>query len=359
MNKHIVFTGGHHNSALVIALELKKKGYDIYWLGHKFTMNRDKSLSAEYREVTASGIAFFELKTGKFYKNHNPLELFRIVFGFLQAFYLLLSIRPRLIVSFGGYLSVPVVISGWILRIPSVTHEQTAVSGWANKAIIPFVKQIFVTHKSSLANFPASKTVVTGLPIRPSLLSPRVYAKPKPKLIFIMGGKQGSHIINQAVFPIIPRLVRHFQVVHQTGSNTLTGDHDKANKIKASLPKHLRQRYHHKPYFFERDAAKYFLTSSLIICRAGAHTIYEVLFLQKRVIVIPIPWVSHDEQTQNAKLVTKSGLGHILPEDHLNPESLLDAIGQNIKLTVKKRQQSAIITDATQKIIKQIAPYLR
>ncbi|OGD78071.1 hypothetical protein A2368_03540 [Candidatus Collierbacteria bacterium RIFOXYB1_FULL_49_13] len=358
MNKRIVFTGGHHNSALVIALELKRQGYSIHWLGHKFTMNRDKNLSAEYREVTSLGVPFYELKAGKFYRARSPVEYIQIVFGFIQAFYLLLTIRPKLIVSFGGYLAVPVVISGWFLRIPSVTHEQTVVSGWANKAIAPFVKKIFLTHRSSQANFPAQKAVVTGLPIKPSLLSPRIYAKTKPKLIFIMGGKQGSHVINQAIFPLIPKLVKRYQVIHQTGNSSITGDDDRASKIKAALPRPLRQRYIHKSYFFEHDAAKYFLTSSLIICRGGAHTIYEILFLQKKAIVIPIPWVSHDEQSQNAKLVAKLGLGYVLPEVELSPTSLLEVIEKGIKLTVKKRRQSAVITNATQKIIQHITPYL-
>src|SRR3989338_6054382 len=98
MKPTIVFTGGHHNSALVVALYLK---------------------------------------TGKFYQQLNPFTHLKTIFGFLQALFLLLMIRPKFIVSFGGYLSVPIVIAGWFLHIDSVSHEQTVVAGWANRAIAP------------------------------------------------------------------------------------------------------------------------------------------------------------------------------------------------------------------------------
>ena len=177
MKPTIAFTGGHHNSALVIAKALKKEGYPVIWLGHKFTSRGDKSLSAEYQEVTASGIKFLELKTGKFYRKFNLLEWLKIAMGFVQALLYLLRHRPALIFASGGYLSVPVVITGFFLRIPSLTHEQTVIAGWANKAIAPFVKMILLTHQSSLTNFPKTKSVVVGLPIRPELLQKKFTKK--------------------------------------------------------------------------------------------------------------------------------------------------------------------------------------
>lgn len=282
MKTRIVFTGGHHNSALVVALELKKMGYEIIWLGHKFTMRGDKQVSAEYAEVTSNNIPFYELKAGKVYKKKNPLEYLKVGFGFLQALSYLLKYRPKLIVSFGGYLSVPVVLAGWILGIPSVTHEQTVTAGWANKAIAPFVKKIFLTHQSSLKNYPPQKAVVVGLPLRKGLIAKHKFKKAKPPLIYITCGKQGSHVINQAVFPIIGKLVEKYKVVHQTGSFTLTSDQEKARRVKVSLPKSVRHRYFHKPYFFEKDAVRYLKLASVVVSRSGAHTTYELLYLGKK-----------------------------------------------------------------------------
>ncbi len=352
-NKTIVFTGGHHNSALVIALALKKEGYNLAWIGHKFTQKGSKAISAEYSEVVRHDIPFYELKTGKFYRRLNPLEFLKIILGFFQSFFYLRQIKPALIFSFGGYLAVPVVIVGWLLRIPVLTHEQTVTAGWANKAISPFVKKIFLTHQSSLANYPKDKSIVTGLPIRPELLQ----AIPaKKNLIYITCGKQGSHIINTNLFPLIPKLLPDYQIIHQTGVSTLNSDQERARRLKASLPKSLKSHYRYQPYFFAADATRYLKQAALVVSRAGAHITYELLALRKKSVLIPIPWVSHNEQLQNAALLEKSHLAIILPESDLTPSSLEHALHQ--ALVLKPLPTSTPILDATQRILKQVHLYL-
>lgn len=357
MTKTIVFTGGHHNSALVVAQSLQKQGHKIVWIGHKFTMRGDKVLSAEFQEVTRQQIPFLELKTGKFYRKTNPLELVKIGLGFVQALLYLLQTKPDLIVSFGGYLAVPVVISGWFLGIKSVTHEQTVTAGWANRAISPFVKKIFITHPSSLPNYPREKTVVTGLPVRGELLVKET-KKPKRPIIYITGGKQGSQVVNRAIFPIVPELVEKYKVVHQTGAHTLSTDQDKARRVKKSLPRALRGRYIHRPYFFNEEATRYLKLSKLVISRAGAHTVYELLLLNKRAVVIPIPWVSHNEQRENARLLEKQKLAIVLEEKDLSSERLLFAIKEALKLKPKKHLQPLVYTDARERIERQIEELL-
>lgn len=355
MKPLIIFTGGHHNSALEVAKEARKNGYELLWIGHKFTQRGDKSLSAEFQEVTANKIRFLELKTGKFYKKIDILEWIKIVLGFIQSFYYLLLNRPSLIFSSGGYLSVPVVIVGWCLRIPSITHEQTVVAGWANKAIAPFVKKILLTHESSLSNYPQSKTAVVGLPIRPELLQAKYSKKYKPPLLYITCGKQGSHIINQALFPIIPDLVKDFTVVHQTGASTLTKDIDRARRIKDRLGD-LKSRYSYAPYYFSEDAVTYLRSAQIIISRSGAHSAYELMLLNKKSILIPIPWVSHNEQLLNAQLVSEQTGSLILEETDLNPETLLEAI-RTVNKKAKTKPSIKLATNATQKILKVISEY--
>lgn len=349
MKPTIAFTGGHHNSALVIAKSLEKEGYSIIWLGHKFTSHGDKSFSAEYQEVTKEGIPFVELKTGKFYKNRNPLEFLKIAFGFLQSAIYLLNYQPDLIFSSGGYLSVPVVIVGWLFGIKSITHEQTVIAGWANKAISPFTKLILLTHESSRKNYPKGKTRVVGLPLRSEILDKNLKKKFTPPLLYISCGKQGSHLINQAVFPLIPELAKKFTIYHQTGANTLVKDIDKARRVQNSLGEY-QSHYHYAPYFFDKDAATYLQSASVVISRAGAHAVYELSFLKKRSIFIPISWVSHNEQYLNAKLAKRYAPSLILSEAELSPESLKEAIEK-----VKKLKQPAspppIITDATNQVL--------
>lgn len=356
MKPLIVFTGGHHNSALEIAKTLKKEGYQILWIGHKFTQRGDKSLSAEYQEITANKIRFLELKAGKFYKKLDPIEAFKIIFGFIQSIYYLLLNRPALIFSSGGYLSVPVVIAGWLLRIPSITHEQTVIAGWANKAISPFVKKILLTHESSKENYPAEKSIVVGLPLRKELLSSKYSKKYSPKLLYITCGKQGSHTINQALFPIIPKLVKKFTVIHQTGASTLTKDAERARRIKDKLGD-LKNRYIYGPYFFSEEAATYYRSASVIVSRSGAHVSYELMVLNKKAVLIPIPWVSHNEQLLNAKLVAEQTGSLILEEKDLSPEKLFDVI-MEVDKAKKKKSSVKLSTNATSKIIEIIHQYI-
>src|SRR3972149_9710051 len=125
----IVVTGGHHTPALAVMAELKKRGnFQFHFIGH--------TTSVEKRTIERLKIPFYNLKTGKLYKS-GVGELLKIPFGFFQALGLLLKIRPKLIISFGGYLAAPVVLAGFILRIPAVTHEQTVVSGGANRFRAP------------------------------------------------------------------------------------------------------------------------------------------------------------------------------------------------------------------------------
>lgn len=351
----VLFTGGHHNSALEIAKALQKEGVSILWIGHKFAVSGGKSLSAEYQEVTANHIKFLELKTGRFYRK-SFLQWFKIAFGFIQSGVYLLRYKPTLIFSSGGYLAVPVVIMGWLLRIPSITHEQTVVAGWANRAIAPFVKKILLTHKSSLANYPAGKSLVVGLPIKKELLQKKYSKRFTPPLLYITCGKQGSHTINEAVFPLIPKLVEKFTIVHQVGNTNRYRDQEKARRIKDRLKEH-RDRYLFAPYFFSTDSATYLRSAKVIVSRAGAHNSYELMVLNKKAVLIPIPWVSHNEQLLNAKLVAGSTGSLIIEEKDLTPQTLYSAIIEMSKAP-KTKPKITLPIDATQKVVTIIHQYL-
>ena len=315
--KTLVFTGGHHTSGLEVAKELKKQGWSILWYGHRHSLWGDSSDSAEYRDVTAAGIPFYDLKAGKFYQTYNPLKLIRIPFGFLQSLYLLLLHHPDGIVSFGGYLAVPVVISGWLLSIPSITHEQTVVAGFANKLIAKFARKIAVTWPSSLSHYP--NAVLTGLPLRPELLGIKNLPAGR-QVIYITGGKNGSHIINEIVFKSLSELTNNYKVIHQTGF----ADLPKAESIKNK---------NYECFAYDSQKAMTALSrASLVISRSGAHITYELGLLRIRCVLIPIPWVSHNEQLKNAEILAKSDLAIILPEKNLNSESLLDSIQRALKL---------------------------
>ena len=352
MKKLIVFTGGHYNSALEVAKFLKRKGHRIVWLGHKYNLSDAKSISAEYKEVKTESITFVELTTGRFFKKINPKQLFLIFIGFIQSIFYLLKFRPSLIYSSGGFMSVPVVIAGFLLGIPSVTHEQTVVAGWANKAVAPFVKMIFLTYEDKTNMFPKSKSIVVGMPLNSQLLNPKNNISSVKKILFITGGKQGSDIINKTVFPLIPSLVKDFHVVHQIGANTKNKPQVLAKEIKSSLGS-LSSRYTYADYFFAKEQASYLRSANIVICRAGAHTVYELVSLNKKAIIIPIPWVSHQEQLLNAKYAQSTVGSLILNESDLSPDTLNAKIDE-AKAIPEKKLPISISNDAVEKVYLQL-----
>ncbi len=354
----IVFIGGHHNSALVVAQMLAKRGHSIFWFGHKHTMRGEKSLSAEYLEITAQNWPFFEIKTGKFYRTYNPIQYLKIIFGFCQSLYLLATIRPQVIISFGGYLSVPVVLAGFLWRIPSVTHEQTTLAGLANLVIAPFVKKVFLTWPSSKKFFPEHKTSLVGLPLRENILNPvkKAIFSNKRKTIFVIGGKQGSHLLNSCTDKILDELLKHYNVIHQTGRIEKTNDWSKAKKRYELLPLDLQKNYLVKPYFFVDEMVDLLVATDLVISRAGAHIVYELMALGKPAIFVPLSWAYKNEQLSNALVLVKAGSSVIASEQGLSGEVLLKKIENcfaNIKTLTKNAQKakSLITPNAAEKMV--------
>lgn len=345
--KRLVFTGGHHTSALAVAKELKNKDWQIIWFGHRHSMWGDTSDSAEYKDVTAADIKFYDLQAGKFYRTYNPLKLLRIPWGFIQAFIWLLKLKPAGIVSFGGYLAVPTVITGWLLGIKAITHEQTVVSGWANKLIAQFATKIAVTWPSSLKHYPSSKTVLTGLPLRQEIIDLKNTKTPKSKnskpVLFITGGKQGSHIINKTIFDSLSELTQKYHVIHQTGSSTIHNDLEQAQKIN-------NPNYEYFAYSSELQISS-LARADIVISRAGAHSIYELGILGKKCVLVPIPWVSHHEQDENAKFLQEAGLAIILSENNLSSKTLMTCLDSASKLSGKTLD---LPLDAKQKLVQLI-----
>ena len=362
----IVFVGGHHTPALAV-LDALAKSYELsarsfFWIGHRFSMWGDKNVSAEHQEVTKRGIPFYDLKAGKLYKTFHPLKLIRLPFGFLQAFYYLLKIRPQLIVSFGGYLAPPVVIAGWFLRIPSVTHEQTVEGGWANRLVAKFARKVFVSWEESLKYFPKGKTIVTGNPLRRSIFGVRkqlTMSNEQLPTLYITGGKQGSHVINEAVKEALPELLKKYNVIHQCGQSSVFNDYKKLSFSGGKLSFDLRSRYFLKDYFTEEEIGAVFAAADVVISRAGANIVCELAALGKPAILIPIPWVSHNEQYQNAQILAATGSALILGEKDLTPNSLAVYTAKLFSNLEKfkeggKRAQKLVRLDAAEKIAEEI-----
>lgn len=332
----IIITGGHHSSALPVINLLQEKHPEakLYWFGHKYSAQGDKNPTLEFKEICALGIPFYPIQAGKFYKTINLVRLAKIPLGFFQCLYLLFKIKPQVILSFGGYIAVPTVIAGWILGIPCVTHEQTVVAGWANRVISKFAQKVLISWPQSSTYFPKKKTVFVGLPLRKAIfqsLSNNFSVQNNLPTIYITTGKIGSHVINNVVSNCLANLLEFCNVIHQCGDNSVFNDFEHLSSIKESLGS-TKGQYYLRKFVLEDEIGEAFSKSRLVVSRSGAHTTSELMALNKPCLLIPIPWVSHNEQYLNATVLAQCNLGVILPESQLSPKSLVE----NIKILLQK-----------------------
>lgn len=336
----ILVTGGHMTPALAVISELQSRGYKQFiWVGHKFNQHGNKNPSAEFTTVSAKHIKFIDLKAGKLTRNWSGdgwragiVNLIKIPWGIIHSFWIVTRYRPELILSFGGYLALPVAIAGRLLGRKVLTHEQTAVTGLTNKIIPKFAHKIMISWPSSAKYYPAEKTILTGNPLRPEILttqSTSLQLNDNLPTIYITGGNQGSHIMNVVIFEVLAQLLEITNIIHQTGNSSITNDFDTATRLRSQL---INQpgKYLCFPYIYEDQIGEVMNKASLVIARSGANTVYEVLALAKPSIFIPIPWVTHNEQYINASLAQDVGLAKILAEEDLSPESLLQTVRESL-----------------------------
>lgn len=320
----IVITGGHLTPALAVIEELKDD-HQIIFIGRKTASEGDKAKSAEAIVIPQLKIPFFPIQAGRFQRKLTPytaLALLKIPVGFFQAFSVLIKNDPDVVLSFGGYVALPVVLSAWLQRIPVITHEQTTETGLANKIIARFAQKVAVAWETSASSFPKKKVIVTGNPIRAQVLNIKREKVSKP-VIYITGGNQGAHVINSAVEEIVENLVSLGEVYHQTGGSEAHHDFERISEKLATLPREVQENYHLAKWYSTDELAEILAKATLVIGRSGANTVTELAYLGIPALLIPIPWVTHDEQTKNAQILSSRGAGLILAQKELTGKRLL------------------------------------
>ncbi|MFH1408079.1 MAG: glycosyltransferase [Patescibacteria group bacterium] len=360
-SKRLVFIGGHHTSAVAVidALLNERKDVEIHFVGHKFSAYKDKNSSAEYREITQKNIPFYNLYAGKIYRTFNPIRLIRLPFGFFQALFFLLKIKPSLVVSFGGYLAVPITIWAYIMRIPIITHEQTLQGGWANIFVSKLANRILLTWESSLAFFPKEKSRVIGLPLiinfKEADITKGVFKENLP-LVFVTGGKQGAHIINETVSAILKNLTDFCNIIIQCGDNSYFRDFDRLNEQISFFPAKNKGRVLVKKFLSREEQLTAIQKANLLVGRSGAHFVYELCFYKKPALLIPLPNTSHNEQYNNAQFVKEAGLARVLNQDVLTGKTLLEEIKLLLEDSKKYflKKEISLPKDASQKFVEEI-----
>jgi UDP-N-acetylglucosamine--N-acetylmuramyl-(pentapeptide) pyrophosphoryl-undecaprenol N-acetylglucosamine transferase len=357
MNNKIVFTGGHHNSTIIVARLLAQKGHKIIWFGHKFSTQNDHNFSQEYQDLQKTNFQFVNLKSGKIYRG-GTFEYLKLIKAYLFCFQKLIKIKPDLVVSFGGYLAVPVVLAGKSIGIKCISHEQTQSLGLANRFMLKFIDKLYTAWP--LKNYPQnSKLSHIGLPINFQDFNKNIklpFKQNKPLLV-ISGGKQGSHAINMAIKPILPQLLERYNIAHQTGDNSVTSDKIRFENLKKQLAPEIKDSYY--PFAYHHHFKTILKQADMIIGRSGAHTVYEIIYIKKKLLAVPLPSSSGDEQFKNAQILKRFNLAVILKQDELSSESLLEKIKTLKNLKPKHKEVNDFINkslplDAAEKLTQEI-----
>lgn len=324
----VLVTGAHFTPAVATIEELKKiENTEIIYVGRKTTQEGDKTLSVESQVLPSLGVKFIPIITGRLQRSftiYTIPSLLKIPVGLLQALYIILSQKPDVILSFGGYVAVPIVITGWLFSIPVIVHEQTLISGLANKISSFFADKIAVSFEKSA--YKGENVVMTGNPVRHEIVkeSLGVNRNPPPRwpTVLIMGGNQGSHVINLAVEECLDKLLRVAKVYHQTGDSKYQ-DYERLYKKEGN--------YYRVFKFITAEYPEILQEADLVVCRAGINTLTEVALLGKPTLLIPI---NNKEQKKNAQYFEELGLAKTLPQSKLSGKNLLD----NIKLMLNNLQ---------------------
>lgn len=328
MNKLPIFIcGGHFAPAYAIIEKLiKENKFNIYYLGRKN--------SFEYDEISKLNVNYLYLESGKlnrFLTLSTLQALILFPLGIIQSLKYLIRFKPKIVISFGSFMALPVAIASKILNIPLITHEQTMILGLSNRLISLLNSEIYLTFPETKKIPQFIKKYVIGLPIRNSILNPKDsnlthFGNSKLPLIYITGGSQGSVSINSLISDIIPELLNKFRVFHVCGKSKNLFDYHRLSQLRLSQDKKISANYLITPQLDQKYVGSVMNKSAIIISRSGANTVFEILYLKKYSILIPLPWSAENEQFENAKFLEKLELATVLNQNRLKPNLLLASI---------------------------------
>ena len=318
--KKIVLTGGgtagHVTPNFALVPALREAGFDILYIGSKTGM--------EKKLVTEAGLAYEGISSGKlrrYFSMKNFTDPFRVIKGFSEAKKILKKYRPDVVFSKGGFVTVPVVYAAAKLHIPVITHESDMTPGLANKLNLRKATKICCNFPETAQSLPADKAVVSGCPIRAELLQGDAaigremtgFNEDRPVLM-IIGGSLGSVRVNKAVRAVLPQLLEVFQVVHICGRGNLDRELERT-------PGYAQFEY------LTDDLPHVFAMADIVISRAGANAICELVALAKPNVLIPLSKdASRGDQILNARSFEKQGFSSVMEEEELVGDALVQRV---------------------------------
>ena len=318
--KRIILTGGgtagHVTPNIALLPRLKYLGYDFQYIGSYTGIEKEL--------IEPFGIPYHGISSGKlrrYFSVQNFTDPFRVLKGFREAHKLIRQLKPDVIFSKGGFVSVPVVLAGKRCKVPVIIHESDMTPGLANKIAIPSAAKVCCNFPETLKSLPEGKAVLTGSPIRQELLSGNKIAamdmchftSDKP-VILVIGGSLGAVAVNNAVREALPELLKDFQIIHLCGK----GKMDESLK---DVEGYCQFEY------IKNELRNLFALADIVISRAGANAICELLALHKPNLLIPLSAnASRGDQILNARSFERQGFSLVLEEEQLTKETLLAAV---------------------------------
>ncbi len=344
-------TAGHILPLISIVREIKKnhseKNIDFYYIGPK----DDFALTLLSREgVEVKTIFAGKIRRYFSFKNVTDL-LIKIPLGILQSFFHIFAISPDLIFSKGGYGSIPVILAGKILFAPIFLHESDIAPGLANRVAGRMALEIFTAFPvEKTGDFPTEKMFSVGNPIRKDLLekcgydtAKRVFnLKGEKPIILVLGGSQGAQRINDKILVVLSKLLKDFEIIHQTGDRNFEQVKAEAEVV---TDKDAIKDYHPFPFLNEKELACAYQSSDLVISRAGAGTIFELAALGKPSILVPLEESAQNHQVRNAYAFAEKGSAVVMEEENFTPHFLLEKIRNLFSSKTKLKKMSEIARD--------------
>lgn len=342
--KKIVLTGGgtagHVTPNIALLPGLKELGYEIHYIG--------SYEGIESKLIADFDIPYYGIATGKFRRYLDPKNLtdpFRVIKGYTEARKILKQIQPDIVFSKGGYVSVPVVRAAASLKIPCIIHESDMTPGLANKLCIPVAEKVCCNFPETMQYIPEEKAILTGSPIREELSKGNKIAAldlcgfdANTPVIMVIGGSLGAANVNKAVRDALPELLKDFQVVHICGK-------DKIDNMLLTTKGYKQFEY------VKAELKDIFAMADVVISRAGANAICELLALKKPNVLIPLMAGSRGDQILNAKSFESQGYSKVLMEDDITNQLLIDTVHElyfnkrtYIESMSNSHQQNAIKT---------------
>jgi len=361
-------TGGHFFPLLFVTQKFKKEAdkrkwrYRILYVG---TSPFDEELFKK------EGVEIYKIPTVKlrrYFDIKNIFDIFKFPFSFIKAFITLYVLMPDIVFSKGGPGSLEVVISAWILRIPIMIHESDSIPGRSNIIAGKFATLIGVSFEKAKKYFNPKKTALIGQPIYNDFdnIIPskedyeRLNINQGEKIILVLGGSQGSQVINENIIFSLKKLLTVGHIIHQIGKNMFQEYYQIANGyILENVP--ARKKFYHPFAFIDnKDLIKFLKMADLVISRAGAGAIFEIAASGTPAILIPLKEeVGGKHQIENAYEYANAGAAIVIEEKNLFPDLLATIVNKTLKEenTLLEMRNNALLfskKDATEKIVKEL-----